>query len=80
LLTGPGTGLDAAGVSHKARVIEQALAFHDGYAGRPAANLVRLGGFEIAALVGAYVACAQAGMVALVDGFICTSRPWSPCA
>jgi len=26
LLTGPGTGLDAAGVSHKARVIERALA------------------------------------------------------
>ncbi|MDF2491152.1 MAG: Nicotinate-nucleotide--dimethylbenzimidazole phosphoribosyltransferase, partial [Pseudomonas sp.] len=31
-----------------------------------------LGGFEIAALTGAYLACAQQGVVALVDGFICS--------
>ena len=72
LLTGPGTGLDAAGVSHKARVIERALAFHEGHLGDPLQTLFRLGGFEIAALVGAYVACAQEGIVAVVDGFICT--------
>lgn len=72
LLTGPGTGLDAAGVSHKAQVIERALAFHDGYLDDSLQTLFRLGGFEIAALAGAYVACAQAGIVALVDGFICT--------
>ena len=72
LLTGPGTGLDAAGVSHKARVIDRALAFHDGYLDDPLQTLFRLGGFEIAALVGAYVACAQEGIVAVVDGFICT--------
>lgn len=71
-LTGPGTGLDAAGVSHKARVIDQALAFHAGHLHDPLQTLFRLGGFEIAALVGAYVACAQEGIVALVDGFICT--------
>ena len=71
-LTGPGTGLDAAGVSHKARVIDQALAFHDGLLDDPLQTLFRLGGFEIAALAGAYVACAQEGLVALVDGFICT--------
>ncbi|KMN18485.1 nicotinate-nucleotide--dimethylbenzimidazole phosphoribosyltransferase [Pseudomonas weihenstephanensis] len=72
LLTGPGTGLDAAGVSHKARVIERALAFHAGLLDDPLQALFHLGGFEIAALAGAYVACAQAGVVALVDGFICT--------
>ncbi|PAA08309.1 nicotinate-nucleotide--dimethylbenzimidazole phosphoribosyltransferase [Pseudomonas fragi] len=72
LLTGPGTGLDAAGVSHKARVIERALAFHEGHLDDPLQTLFRLGGFEIAALVGAYVACAQEGIVAVVDGFICT--------
>ena len=72
LLTGPGTGLDAAGVSHKARVIERALAFHAGLLDDPLQALFRLGGFEIAALAGAYVACSQAGVVALVDGFICT--------
>ena len=72
LLTGPGTGLDAAGVSHKARVIERALALHEGHLDDPLQTLFRLGGFEIAALVGAYVACAQEGLVAVVDGFICT--------
>lgn len=71
-LTGPGTGLNAAEVSHKARVIEQALALHAGHLDDPLQTLFRLGGFEIAALVGAYVACAQEGIVALVDGFICT--------
>ena len=72
LLTGPGTGLDAAGVSHKARVIDRALALHAGHLDDPLQTLFRLGGFEIAALVGAYVACAQEGIVAVVDGFICT--------
>jgi nicotinate-nucleotide--dimethylbenzimidazole phosphoribosyltransferase len=32
--------------------------------------LERVGGFEIAALAGAYVACAQRGLPVLVDGFI----------
>lgn len=71
-LTGPGTGLDAAGVSHKAQVIGRALALHAGHLDDPLQTLFRLGGFEIAALVGAYVACAQEGIVAVVDGFICT--------
>ena len=71
-LTGPGTGLDAAGVSHKALVIDRALALHAGHLDDPLQTLFRLGGFEIAALVGAYVACAQEGIVAVVDGFICS--------
>src|SRR5690606_4536410 len=35
--------------------------------------LRRVGGFELAAMAGAYVACAQAGIPALVDGFICSA-------
>ncbi|MEE3504657.1 nicotinate-nucleotide--dimethylbenzimidazole phosphoribosyltransferase [Pseudomonas sp. 10C3] len=72
LLVGPGTGLNAAGVTHKALVIERALALHAGHAGDPLRTLFCLGGFEIAALVGAYLACAQEGIAVLVDGFICT--------
>ncbi len=68
---GPGTGLDAAGVARKAAVIERALARHRSACGSPEAALERLGGFEIAALAGAFVACAQAGLPVLVDGFIC---------
>ncbi|WP_442112799.1 nicotinate-nucleotide--dimethylbenzimidazole phosphoribosyltransferase [Pseudomonas sp. NUPR-001] len=71
-LSGPGTGLDGAGVAHKAEVIERALALHAGLADDPLRRLFCFGGFEIAALVGAYLGCAQAGVAVLVDGFICT--------
>ncbi|KPU56532.1 nicotinate-nucleotide--dimethylbenzimidazole phosphoribosyltransferase [Pseudomonas fluorescens] len=71
-LTGPGTGLNAEGVSHKAQVIERALALHGTQRDDALQTLFNLGGFEIAALVGAYLACAQEGVAALVDGFICS--------
>lgn len=72
LLVGPGTGLDAQGINHKAQVIEQALQLHAAQTGDALGSLRALGGFEVAALVGAYLACAQEGIAALVDGFICT--------
>lgn len=72
LMVGPGTGLDGAGVAHKTAVIERALALHQAHLGEPLALLQHLGGFEIAALVGAYLACAQQGLAVLVDGFICS--------
>ncbi|QXI02178.1 nicotinate-nucleotide--dimethylbenzimidazole phosphoribosyltransferase [Pseudomonas monsensis] len=71
-LTGPGTGLNAEGVSHKTQVIERALALHAAQRGDALQTLFNLGGFEIAALVGAYLAAAQEGVAVLVDGFICT--------
>ncbi|PXX74402.1 nicotinate-nucleotide-dimethylbenzimidazole phosphoribosyltransferase [Pseudomonas sp. LAMO17WK12:I10] len=71
-LVGPGTGLDAAGVSHKAQVIERALSLHAAQRGDALQTLFNLGGFEIAALVGAYLACAHEGITVLVDGFICS--------
>lgn len=70
-LAGAGTGLDAAGIARKVAAIERALALHAD-AGSDWERLRRLGGFEIAALAGAYIACAQHGVPVLVDGFICT--------
>jgi nicotinate-nucleotide--dimethylbenzimidazole phosphoribosyltransferase len=72
-LAGPGTGLDAAGVTQKQLVIERALALHREHLGDAAEALRRVGGFELAAMAGAYIACAQAGIPALVDGFICSA-------
>jgi nicotinate-nucleotide--dimethylbenzimidazole phosphoribosyltransferase len=69
-LTGPGTGLDEGGVAHKAAVVARALGLHRPHLADPLEALRRLGGFEIAAMTGAYAACAQAGLPALVDGFI----------
>ena len=70
-LAGPGTGLKADGVAHKAFVIERALAKQR--SDQPLVALQRLGGFEIAALTGAYLRCAQLNVPALVDGFITTA-------
>ncbi len=69
-LTGPGTGLDAAQLAHKQRVIDAALQQHLHGCVTPLEALRRLGGFELAALCGAFIACAQQGLPVLVDGFI----------
>ncbi len=69
-LAGPGTGLNSAGVTHKALVIARALSLHEVAADQPLEVLCSLGGFEIAGLTGAYIAAAQNGLPVLVDGFI----------
>lgn len=72
-LAGPGTGLDAKGVQHKAEVIARGLELHAAHLNAPLEILRRLGGFEIAALAGAYISCAQRGITVLVDGYITTA-------
>jgi nicotinate-nucleotide--dimethylbenzimidazole phosphoribosyltransferase len=69
-LTGPGTGLTAQGIHHKIKVIQRALDYHGPLQENPLEALRRLGGFEIAALTGSYLACAQIGLPVLVDGYI----------
>lgn len=73
VLAGPGTGLDSAGVAHKAAVLARALELHAAHFGDPLECLRRMGGFEIAAIAGAYLTCAQRGLPVLVDGFIATA-------
>lgn len=77
-LVGPGTGLTSAGISHKTGVIERALALHAEQK-LPLDILRCLGGFEIAALVGSYIAAAQAGIAILVDGFIASAAALLAC-
>ncbi|SEO41977.1 nicotinate-nucleotide-dimethylbenzimidazole phosphoribosyltransferase [Luteibacter sp. UNC138MFCol5.1] len=86
-LAGAGTGLDAVGIARKTDVIARALHRHSD-ADTPLEWLRRLGGFEIAALTGAFVAAAQHGVPVLVDGHIASvaalaavalrpdARPW----
>lgn len=71
-VAGPGTGLSQQGVTHKVAVLEQALACHT-EANSPIDILQCLGGFEIAALTGAYLHAAQVGLPVLVDGFIASA-------
>ncbi|MET0617716.1 MAG: nicotinate-nucleotide--dimethylbenzimidazole phosphoribosyltransferase [Luteibacter sp.] len=71
VLVGAGTGLDAAGIARKTATIERALRANAA-AVTPRECLRCLGGFEIAALTGAFIAAAQHGLPVLVDGFITT--------
>ncbi|TWI53751.1 nicotinate-nucleotide-dimethylbenzimidazole phosphoribosyltransferase [Pseudomonas duriflava] len=71
-MAGPGTGLDRDGVALKVAVIQRGLLRHGEALSSPLEVLRRLGGFEIAALTGAYLACMQEGIPVLVDGFICS--------
>jgi nicotinate-nucleotide--dimethylbenzimidazole phosphoribosyltransferase len=66
---GRGTGIDDAGLARKSAVIERALALHAN-ARTPIEALAALGGFEIAMMMGAMLAAAEARMVILIDGFI----------
>lgn len=78
-LVGAGTGLDSASIDHKAKVIESALRLHKLDSTKPIDVLCAVGGFEIAALAGAYIAAAQRGIPSLVDGFITTAAALVAC-
>ena len=69
-VTGRGTGLDAEAVRRKVAVIEAALDRHRPGADDPVGALAAVGGFEIAALVGAILAAAEARTPVVLDGFI----------
>lgn len=70
LVSGRGTGLDPKGVERKAIIISEALDHHCTAPNDPMRILSALGGFEIVALTGFFVASAQQGIPQLVDGFI----------
>ena len=69
---GRGTGLDDAGLARKQDLLETALVrYRNGGGGNdPFTVLAEFGGFEIATMVGAMLAAAEAKMVLLIDGFI----------
>lgn len=72
-LAGRGTGLDDNGLNHKIQIIQQSLDKHQLKSTQLIKILQTFGGFEIAAMTAAYIACGQKGITALVDGFIATS-------
>jgi nicotinate-nucleotide--dimethylbenzimidazole phosphoribosyltransferase len=70
---GPGTGLDEAGIRHKAAVIDEALALHGDHLGDPLEVLRRLGGRELAAIAGAILAARVSRVPVIVDGYVATA-------
>ncbi|HFS0020796.1 TPA: nicotinate-nucleotide--dimethylbenzimidazole phosphoribosyltransferase [Acinetobacter baumannii] len=72
-LTGVGTGIGADQLRYKIEVIEKAIELHHKHViGDVFKTLCAVGGLEIAAIVGAYIRCAQVGLPIIVDGFIST--------
>ncbi|MBN9034487.1 MAG: nicotinate-nucleotide--dimethylbenzimidazole phosphoribosyltransferase [Rhizobiales bacterium] len=71
--TGRGTGVDDAGLARKTAAVEKALARHADAAGDPLALAMRLGGRELAAMMGAALAARHRHVPLLVDGFVATA-------
>jgi nicotinate-nucleotide--dimethylbenzimidazole phosphoribosyltransferase len=71
--TGRGTGVDDKGVEHKAEIIAKALRFHDPNPGDGFDILQKVGGFEIAGIVGAILAAASKKVTIVLDGVISTA-------
>ncbi len=70
LWCGAGTGLDADGISHKARIVTQAVAHNAAATNNAFSMLAHLGGREQAALAGAALAARQRRIPVILDGFI----------
>lgn len=70
---GRGTGLDDKGVSRKAEAVDRALAFHASECDHPLKVLARLGGRELAGMLGAIIAARHHKIPVIVDGFVATA-------
>ena len=68
---GRGTGADDDGMARKVAAIDAGLALHGGADPLDAAR--RLGGYELAAILGATLAARHHGVPVLLDGFVCTA-------
>jgi nicotinate-nucleotide--dimethylbenzimidazole phosphoribosyltransferase len=73
VVTGQGTGIDDQRRQHKIDVIHRALAMHRPDPADPLDVLVKVGGFEIGAIMGVALAGASRGVPVVIDGFISTA-------
>lgn len=70
LVTGHGTGINDEQLAHKIQVIERALAQNAPDPRDPLDVLMKVGGLEIAGLVGVIIAAASRRVPVVIDGFI----------
>jgi nicotinate-nucleotide--dimethylbenzimidazole phosphoribosyltransferase len=69
-VTGPGTGVDAAGRRRKVEAVRRALAVNRPDSADALDTLTKVGGFEIAGLVGVILAGTAYRLPVVLDGFI----------
>jgi len=70
LVTGRGTGIDDEQLAHKIQVIEKAIERNMPNPREPLDVLMRVGGLEIAGLIGVIIAAASRCIPVVIDGFI----------
>ena len=70
LVTGRGTGINDEQLAHKIQVIETAIERNDPNPKAPLDVLMKVGGLEIAGLVGIIIAAASRRIPVVIDGFI----------
>jgi nicotinate-nucleotide--dimethylbenzimidazole phosphoribosyltransferase len=72
---GRGTGANDEQLQQKLEALQDAASYHElaGYDITPYSILGRIGGLEIAMIVGAYIKAYELGMIIVVDGFIATA-------
>lgn len=78
-VVGAGTGINSAQQAHKVSIIERAISARQANPEVPLEVLAKLGGLEIAAMTGAYLAAAAYRLPAIVDGFIATVAALTAC-
>ncbi|WP_153800997.1 nicotinate-nucleotide--dimethylbenzimidazole phosphoribosyltransferase [Foetidibacter luteolus] len=73
--TGRGTGANDEQLKVKLQTLQQVFRLHqlDKLSQHPVELLSKVGGFEIAMMVGAYIQAAEERMITVVDGFISTA-------
>jgi nicotinate-nucleotide--dimethylbenzimidazole phosphoribosyltransferase len=70
---GRGTGVDDAGYQRKIDAVEKAVALHKAHLSDPLEILRRLGGREIAAMLGAILAARLQKVPVILDGYVVTA-------
>lgn len=70
---GRGAGVDDAGLARKAKAVDAGLVLHADVSRHPLELLARLGGREIAAMLGALVAARHKNVPVIIDGFVATA-------
>ncbi|MCF0133233.1 MAG: nicotinate-nucleotide--dimethylbenzimidazole phosphoribosyltransferase [Blautia sp.] len=70
IMTGRGSGLTSEGLDRKIQAIKKAIALHNPDPKDPIDVLAKVGGLDIAGLIGVYLGGAALKMPVLIDGFI----------
>ena len=69
---GRGTGINDQQLTHKIDIIEKSVMLHQSALKTPLHILQYLGGYELAAIIGAIIAARQAQVPVLCDGYACS--------